>query len=131
MPKVVGIRFHGTGKAYHFDPGKFTLHQGDAVIVETSQGIEMGFIADEIIDLPEDKLMAPLKGILRLATPEDLAQYKANQVKEADAFKICQARVASRDLDMNLVDVEYAFDGRKIIFYFTAEGRVDFRELVK
>ena len=131
MPKVVGIRFHGTGKAYHFDPGENLLHQGDAVIVETVQGIEMGFVSDEIIDLPEDKLVAPLKGILRIATPADLAQFEANRVKEADAFRICAAKISSRELDMHLVDVEYTFDGHKIIFYFTADGRVDFRELVK
>jgi cell fate regulator YaaT (PSP1 superfamily) len=131
MPKVVGIRFHGTGKAYHFSPGELMLHQGDGVIVETVQGIELGFVADEIIDLPADKLVAPLKGILRFATTEDLAQYKANKVKESEAFRVCQAKIAARDLSMNLVDVEYSFDGHKIIFYFTAEGRVDFRELVK
>jgi cell fate regulator YaaT (PSP1 superfamily) len=131
MPKVVGIRFHGTGKAYQFDPGNHPLHLGDAVIVETSQGVEFGLVADEIIELPQEKLVAPLKGILRLATAEDLAQYEANCVKEAEAFRICAAKIQSRKLDMHLVDAEYTFDGHKIIFYFTAEGRVDFRELVK
>lgn len=131
MPKVIGVRFHGTGKAYHFDPGAYNLHQGDAVIVETVQGVEMGIVADETIDLPEDKLVAPLKGIMRIATPEDLAQFEENRAKEAEAFRICQAKIESRGLDMHLVDVEYAFDGRKVIFYFTADGRIDFRELVK
>jgi cell fate regulator YaaT (PSP1 superfamily) len=131
MPKVVGIRFHGTGKAYHFDPGENMLHQGDAVIVETVQGIELGIVADEIIDLPTEKLVAPLKGILRVATPDDMIQFEANKVKEAEAFRVCQEKIEARELDMHLVDVEYTFDGHKIIFYFTADGRVDFRELVK
>ncbi len=131
MPKVVGIRFHGTGKAYHFDPGEYLLHQGDAVVVETVQGIEMGFVADEVIDLPEEKLVAPLKGIMRVATGADLEQFEANRIKEAEAFRLCSAKIQSRELDMHLVDVEYTFDGHKIIFYFTADGRVDFRELVK
>jgi cell fate regulator YaaT (PSP1 superfamily) len=131
MPRVVGIRFHGAGKAYHFDPGQYPLHQGDSVIVETAQGIELGVVADEIIDLPPEKLVAPLKGIMRIATEEDLAHYEANRVKESEAFKICTAKIKARGLDMHLVDVEYTFDGHKIIFYFTAEGRVDFRELVK
>jgi cell fate regulator YaaT (PSP1 superfamily) len=131
MPKVVGIRFHGTGKAYHFDPGDYQLHLGDSVIVETSQGVELGLVADEAIDLPAEKLAAPLKGILRIATEDDLAQFEANRVKEAEAFKLCTAKISARNLDMHLVDVEYSFDGHKIIFYFTAEGRIDFRELVK
>jgi cell fate regulator YaaT (PSP1 superfamily) len=131
MPKVVGVRFHGAGKAYHFDPGQYSLHQGDTVIVETVQGVELGVIADEIIDLPSEQLVAPLKTIMRIATAEDMAQYEANRVKEAEAFKICAAKIQSRGLDMSLVDVEYMFDGHKVIFYFTADGRVDFRELVK
>jgi cell fate regulator YaaT (PSP1 superfamily) len=131
MPKVVGIRFHGTGKAYHFDPGEYQIHQGDSVIVETVQGIELGIVADEVIDLPPEKLVAPLKGILRLATDEDLAQFEANRVKEKEAFRVCQGKIESRGLDMHLVDVEYSFDSRKVIFYFTADGRIDFRELVK
>jgi cell fate regulator YaaT (PSP1 superfamily) len=131
MPKVVGIRFHGAGKAYHFDPGQHPLHQGDTVIVETVQGIELGVVADEVIDLPESQLVAPLKGIMRVATAEDMAQFEANRLKEAEAFKICAAKIQARELDMHLVDVEYMFDGHKVIFYFTAEGRVDFRELVK
>jgi cell fate regulator YaaT (PSP1 superfamily) len=131
MPKVVGVRFHGAGKAYHFDPGQYVLHQGDTVIVETVQGIELGVVADEAIDLPTEQLVAPLKTIMRIATPEDLAQFEANQAKEAEAFKIGAAKIQARNLDMHLVDVEYMFDGHKIIFYFTADGRVDFRELVK
>lgn len=131
MPKVVGIRFHGTGKAYHFDPDQKPLHRGDAVIVETVQGIELGIVGEEIIDLPEDKLIAPLKPILRMATEADLAHYEVNQGKEKEAFRIATDKIAGRGLDMHLVDVEYTFDDRKIVFYFTADGRVDFRELVK
>jgi cell fate regulator YaaT (PSP1 superfamily) len=131
MPKVVGVRFHGTGKAYHFDPASMPLHQGDAVIVETVQGIELGIIADEIIDLPDEKLVAPLKPILRIATPEDMVHYEENRQKESEAFKIAMEKIKARNLEMHLVDVEYTFDNRKVIFYFTAEGRVDFRELVK
>ncbi len=131
MPKVVGIRFRGNGKSYHFDPTELTLHQGDAVIVDTVQGLEIGFVVDEVIDIPEDKLVAPLKAVTRIATRQDLDRYEANKDKERDAFKICHEKIAARELDMNLVDVEYTFDGRKIIFYFTADGRVDFRELVK
>lgn len=131
MPKVVGIRFHGTGKTYHFDPGSHDLHKGDAVIVETSQGIEFGIVSDDTIELPEEKLAAPLKTILRLADADDLIRYDENTQKEKEAFQICQEKIETRDLDMHLVSVECTFDGRKIIFYFTADGRIDFRELVK
>lgn len=131
MPKVVGIRFHGAGKAYHFDPGENTLHRGDAVIVETSQGTELGIVAEEVIEIPEEKVVAPLKPILRVADDADFAQYEENRQKEKEAFRICQDKIDKRGLDMRLVDVEHMFDGRKIIFYFTADGRVDFRELVK
>ncbi len=131
MPKVVSIRFHGAGKAYHFDPVDFKLHQGDAVIVETVQGIELGIVADEITEIPQDKLAAPLKPVLRPADDNDLAHYEDNRAKEAEAYKIASEKIELRELDMHLVDVEYTFDNRKIIFYFTADGRVDFRELVK
>lgn len=131
MPKVVSIRFHGAGKAYHFDPADFELHQGDAVIVETVQGIELGIVADEMTEIPQDKLAAPLKPVLRPADENDLAHYEENRVKEAEAYRVASEKIELRELDMHLVDVEYTFDNRKIIFYFTADGRVDFRELVK
>jgi cell fate regulator YaaT (PSP1 superfamily) len=131
MPKVVGVRFHGTGKAYHFDPGSFTLHSGDAVIVETTQGIELGIVAEEAIEIPDEKLFAPLKTIIRVADTDDLIRFEENNQKEKEAFRVCSDKIASRGLDMRLVDVEYSFDSRKVIFYFTADGRVDFRELVK
>lgn len=131
MPKVVGIRFREAGKSYHFDPTGFNLHQGDVVIVETVKGIEIGTVSDEIIDMPEEMLHAPLKPILRLAKEEDLQKARDNKVKEKEAFFICAEKIISRELEMSLVDVEYSFDGTKIIFYFTADGRIDFRELVK
>ncbi len=131
MPRVVSIRFHGNGKAYHFDPGEHILHIGDSVIVETVQGIEFGIIAEEIMDIAEEQVVAPLKQIVRIATEEDIARYEENRKKESEAFRICLDKIEARGLDMHLVDVEYTFDGRKIIFYFTADGRVDFRELVK
>lgn len=131
MPKVVGIRFHGTGKAYHFSPGEYSLRQGDMVIVETSQGVEIGQVVEEAIEIPDNKLQAPLKGILRIADENDLRIRRENERKENDAFAVCLAKIQKRGLPMNLVDAEYAFDGRKITFYFTADGRVDFRELVK
>ena len=131
MPKVVGVRFHGSGKAYHFDPGLLRLHRGDAVIVETVQGMDLGIVADEMIDLPDEKLVKPLKQVVRQANEEDLLKFEENRAKETNAYQLAREKIALRNLDMNLVDVEYAFDNRKIIFYFTADGRVDFRELVK
>jgi cell fate regulator YaaT (PSP1 superfamily) len=131
MPKVVGVRFHGAGKAYHFEPGDFDLRQGDAVIVETVQGVELGIVADDIMEIAESQLVAPLKPVMRVATDEDIAHYEENCRKEAEAFRTATDKITSRGLDMHLVNVEYTFDNRKIIFYFTADGRVDFRELVK
>ena len=131
MPNVVGVRFHGAGKAYHFDPLDFPLVCGDAVIVETSQGIELGIVSDSITEIPEEKLAAPLKPLLRIATDEDIAHYEANCKKEREAFRVAADKIQARGLDMHLVSAEYTFDNRKIVFYFTADGRVDFRELVK
>ncbi len=131
MPKVISVRFHKAGKMYHFDPGELHLRLGDPVIVETSQGIDLGYVAQETMFLPEDKLVSPLRPVLRLADDGDLEQNHQKELKEKEAFRICQAKVESRGLDMNLVDSEYSFDGKKLIFYFTADGRVDFRELVK
>ena len=131
MTKVVGIRFRDAGKSYHFDPLDFTLHQGDAVIVETVKGVELGTVSDEVIDMPEKMISAPLKPIIRLADEADLAKAKENKIKEKEAFVIANEKILSRELDMKLSEVEYSFDGTKIIFYFTADGRIDFRELVK
>lgn len=131
MPKVVGIRFRDAGKSYHFDPLDFNLHQGDAVIVETVKGVELGTVSDEVIDMPEKMISAPLKPVIRLADEADLAKARENKAKEKDAFVIAGEKILARELDMSLIDVEYSFDGTKIIFYFTADGRIDFRELVK
>ena len=131
MPKVVGVRFHGTGKSYHFDPGEFSLQKGDAVIVETKQGIELGIVADEIREIAAERLHAPLKNVLRIADLADLDRFAENSQREKEAFQTCLEKIEKRGLEMRLVDVEYAFDRKKVIFYFTADGRVDFRELVK
>ncbi len=131
MPKVVSVRFHEAGKIYHFDPVDFHLHLGDGVIVETSQGIDLGHIAEEAVDLPLEQIIQPLRPILRFALPEDLANYEEKKVREKAAFILCQEKVEARQLKMNLVEAEYSFDGKKLVFFFTADGRIDFRELVK
>jgi cell fate regulator YaaT (PSP1 superfamily) len=128
---VVGVRFKRAGKVYYFDPSGIALQMGDDVIVETARGLEYGQVIVEPREAPEEKVTLPLKTVIRVATPEDHAQLLENQEKEKKAFGICQEKVAHHKLDMKLVDVEYTFDRSKIIFYFTADGRVDFRELVK
>ena len=131
MPKVVSVRFHDAGKIYHFDPIDFHLHLGDAVIVETSQGLDLGHIAEEAVDLPLSQIVEPLRPIIRYADEEDNLRYEEKKRREKEAFALCQEKVESRGLKMNLVEAEYSFDGKKLVFFFTADGRVDFRELVK
>ena len=131
MVKVVGVKFKETGKAYFFAPGKFEPQQGQAVIVETARGLEYGFVAMTVREVSEEEIVAPLKEIVRIATEQDKAQVEKNKKKEREAFAICEEKIIKHKLDMKLVDVEYTFDANKILFYFTAEGRVDFRELVK
>ena len=131
MPDVISVRFRGRGKAYDFDPGSLTLHEGDQVVVETSKGSELGACVSEVHDLPENKVYSPLRPVLRLATPDDLSRAEQNRAREKSAFAICEERIAAHGLDMKLVDVEYSFEGNKALFFFTADGRVDFRELVK
>ncbi len=131
MVKVVGVKFKETGKAYFFAPGKFEPSVGQAVIVETARGLEYGTVSMAVKEVSEEEIVAPLKEIVRLATPEDHAQVEKNRKKEKEAFLICEEKIAAHKLDMKLVDVEYTFDANKILFYFTADGRVDFRELVK
>ena len=131
---IVGVRFKNVGKIYYFDPGHISadlLVQGTSVIVETGRGAEYGVIALEKRDKRPEEIVQPLKRVLRIATPEDDKQEAANRLREDDAKKICEEKIASHGLFMNLVDAELSFDMSKIIFYFTAEGRVDFRELVK
>lgn len=131
MENVVGVRFKPNGKTYYFDPLEFDIKQGDNVIVETSRGIEYGevSIGKKVIDTT--KFDKQLKCVVRVATAEDTERNKKNKAFEKDAFKICLEKIKAHKLVMKLVDVEYAFDGSKLLFYFTADGRVDFRELVK
>ncbi len=131
MTEIIGVRFKNAGKTYFFSPGGQKLSPGDRVIVETARGIECGSVAipNRLID--DGQIIAPLKGIIRRADEQDLQVVEENARKEKEAFKVCQQRIAARGLEMHLVDVEYTFDGNKILFYFTADGRVDFRELVK
>ena len=131
MAEVIGVRFKNTGKVYYFDPNGVTLDKGDRAIVETARGVECGEVAMENRDVPEDSIVQPLRKVVRKATKEDLQKVEENHKKEKSAFKACERRIAARGLEMKLVDVEYTFDNSKILFYFTADGRVDFRELVK
>lgn len=131
MPIVVGVRFKQAGKIYYFDPGEIELTPGDQVIVETVRGIEHGQVMVGAKEVPAEEVTQPLKKVLRLATEEDRAQIEENRQREKRAFTIFQEKVAAHKLEMKLVDVEYTFDRSKIVFYFTADGRVDFRELVK
>jgi cell fate regulator YaaT (PSP1 superfamily) len=131
MYEVVGVRFKQAGKVYYFDPAGFTIKSGMNVIVETVRGIEFGQVIVENKLVPAEKVTLPLKKVLRIATGEDEVQLRENQEKEKKAFDICLQKIEQHQLEMKLVDVEYTFDRSKIIFYFTADGRVDFRELVK
>jgi cell fate regulator YaaT (PSP1 superfamily) len=129
--RVVGVRFKKAGKIYYFDPGELELEAGQNVIVETARGVEFGEVALGVREVPEEEVVAPLKSVMREATAEDHNQVKENRAKQKEAFKICQDKIQKHNLPMKLVDVEYTFDRGKIIFYFTADGRVDFRELVR
>lgn len=131
MAKVIGVKFKNSGKSYFFDPLDFDVHKDDHVIVETGKGIDYGFVVSEIREIAEEKLFQPLKPILRKATERDEEQVAENHEKEKEAFRICQEKVHEHNLDMKLTEAEYAFDNSKILFYFTSEGYVDFRELVK
>lgn len=131
MPKVVSIRFHEAGKSYHFDPGNLKLHIGDAVIVETSLGTDMGYVIEELVEIPPERVVEPLRPVLRHVDEKDLKIYEEKKRKESEAFEICLEKILARKLEMNLVSAEFASDGKKIVFFFTADGRVDFRELVK
>lgn len=131
MPEVVGIRFKDVGKIYCFDPKGEKLKIGQYVIVNTARGVECGQVATANEVVGDDKIVAPLKPIVRVATEEDMKKVAENHEKEKSAFKICEEKIAKHGLEMKLTDVEYTFDNSKILFYFTADGRVDFRELVK
>ncbi len=129
--KVISIRFKAGGKSYFFDPGDIELHKDDHCIVETAKGIEYATVAGEVQDVDESRIVSPLKKVMRKATEADDKQVEDNVEKEKNAYRIAQEKIAAHGLDMKLTDVEYAFDNSKIIFFFVAEQRVDFRELVK
>lgn len=131
MVQVVGIRFKKSGKIYYFSPGEIALVPGDFAIVETARGMEFGNVVIGPKMVAEDEIVFPLKSVIRKATPQDEEQNKQNKEDEKKAFAVCQQKITEHGLPMKLVDVEYTFDICKIIFYFTSEGRVDFRELVK
>lgn len=131
MLNIVGVRFKEVGKTYYFDPLDFQLNAGDRVIVETVRGIECGKVVIEKREVEDEEIVSPLKPIIRLATSEDLEKIEKNKAKEKEAFEICLKKIEEHKLNMKLVEAEYTFEGNKVIFYFTADGRVDFRELVK
>ncbi len=131
MIKVIGVRFRTAGKVYFFDPAGRDIKTGDHVIVETARGIEYGYVVLGTREVEEEKVVQPLKSVIRMATEEDQAIEKRNKEKEKEAFKICLEKIKKRGLQMKLIDAEYTFDNNKVLFYFTADGRVDFRELVK
>jgi cell fate regulator YaaT (PSP1 superfamily) len=131
MVKVIGVRFRTAGKIYFFDPGKLKIKKGDHVIVETARGIEYGTVVGNPREVPKEKVIQPLKPVLRIATERDNEQEASNKLKEKEAFKICLEKIQKHRLEMKLIDAEYTFDNNKVLFYFTADGRIDFRELVK
>lgn len=131
MVKVIGVRFRTAGKIYFFSPGQFDIKQGDNVIVETARGVEFGRVVSGVKEVAEEDVIQPLKSVIRIATEQDQKVVNKNKQKEKEAFKICLEKIRKHGLEMKLIDVEYTFDGNKILFYFTADGRIDFRELVK
>ena len=131
MIKVIGVRFRTAGKIYFFSPGKLEIEQGDNVIVETARGVEFGYVAAGPREVEEEKITLPLKSVIRIATADDIRKEEKNREKEKEAFKICLEKIRKHGLEMKLIDAEYTFDNNKVLFYFTADGRIDFRELVK
>lgn len=131
MAEVIGVRFKENGKSYYFDPKGKEYKIGDLVIVDTARGIELGEVANGNQTVPDDDVVQPLREVVRMATDADLKHREELKGKEKKAFSVCEEKIAAHELDMKLVEVEYSFDGTKIIFYFTADGRIDFRELVK
>jgi cell fate regulator YaaT (PSP1 superfamily) len=131
MVNVIGVRFRSAGKVYFFDPAGYDIKQGDNVIVETARGIEYGIVVLGPRDVEDEKIIQPLKPVIRQATEEDNAVEKRNKEKEKEAFSICLEKIQKHGLEMKLIDSEYTFDNNKVLFYFTADGRIDFRELVK
>ena len=131
MKRIIGVRFRTAGKIYYFDPAGFEIKRNDHVIVETARGVEYGTVVGGIREVDDSKVVQPLKPVLRIATERDDEQEAANKGKEKKAFAICQEKIRKHKLEMKLIDAEYTFDNNKVLFYFTADGRIDFRELVK
>ncbi len=131
MTKVIGVRFRQAGKIYFFSPGKLHIKQGDKVIVETARGVEFGSVVAAPKEVKDEEIMQPLKSVIRVATEEDKRTEEKNREKEKEAFRICLEKIREHELDMKLINAEYTFDNNKVLFYFTADGRIDFRELVK
>ncbi len=131
MVKVIGVRFRRAGKVYYFDPAGLSIEKGEHVIVETARGVEYGEVVLPVREVEDDSVIQPLKPVLRRATKEDDEQERRNKEKEKDAFQICLEKIKKRGLEMKLIEAEYTFDNNKVLFYFTADGRIDFRELVK
>ena len=131
MVRVIGVRFRTAGKIYFFDPLEFEIKKGDHVIVETARGIEFGTVMAGAMEVSEEKVVQPLKPVIRIANQRDVEQEEANRGKEKEAFRICLEKIRDHGLEMKLIDAEYTFDNNKVLFYFTADGRIDFRELVK
>ena len=131
MTRVIGVRFRPAGKIYFFAPGRYEVEAGDKVIVETARGVEFGSVVTGPRELEDDKITQPLKPVIRIATQEDICKEEKNRAKEKEAFEICLEKIRKHKLEMKLIDAEYTFDNNKVLFYFTADGRIDFRELVK
>ena len=131
MTKVIGVRFRRAGKVYFFSPGKLEIRHGDNVIVETARGVEFGSVVTGPREVEEERISQPLKSVIRIANRDDYRREEKNREKEKKAFTICQEKIRKHGLEMKLIDAEYTFDNNKVLFYFTADGRIDFRELVK
>ena len=131
MAKVVGVKFKDAGKLYYFSPAKIDVKMGDNVIVETARGLEFGKIVMDVTEVKDSEIVSPLKNIIRIATEKDQKRHRDNLAKKDHAMKLCQEKIDAHHLEMKLIDAEYTFDNNKVLFYFTADGRIDFRELVK
>ena len=131
MITIIGVRFRNVGKVYYFSPRELDICVGDHVIVETARGVEYGFVVLGPKEVDDSKVIQPLKEVIRIATPKDDAREESNRKKEKEALEICQKKIRAHNLEMKLIDAEYTFDNNKMLFYFTADGRIDFRELVK
>ena len=131
MTSVIGVRFRTAGKVYFFSPGEYEVRKNDNVIVETARGVEFGKVVSDIMDVEDEKIVQSLKTIIRIATEDDVEKENANHEKSKDAYQVCLEKIKKHRLEMKLINAEYTFDNNKLLFYFTADGRVDFRELVK